>query len=78
MYICFSIYFSLYLLLCIIIKIYHLFTHKTKKNKDNKIQDGALGKPLKHKAADYQVDGTAQYTDDIPTVHGELYAGKGL
>ena len=53
-------------------------TKKTKKNKDNKIQDGALGKPLKHKAADYQVDGTAQYTDDIPTVHGELYAGKGL
>ena len=35
----------------------------------------AVGSPVKHKSADAQVDGTAQYTDDIPHIDGELYAG---
>jgi len=52
-----------------------LNSHQMFEIKDNKVKDSGLGKPLKHKAADYQVDGTAQYTDDIPSVEGELYAG---
>jgi xanthine dehydrogenase/oxidase len=35
----------------------------------------ALGQPIKHKAADYQVAGTAQYTDDMGRREGELYMG---
>ena len=35
----------------------------------------AVGKLVQHKSADHQVDGTAQYTDDIPPIGGELYAG---
>ena len=57
-----------------ILKHFESFNYH-EKHKDNKIKDSALGKTLKHKSADYQVDGTAQYTDDIPKIYGELYAG---
>ena len=35
------------------------------------------GKPIKHKAADKQVSGTAVYVDDMPKIEGELYLGLG-
>jgi xanthine dehydrogenase/oxidase len=35
----------------------------------------SLGRPIKHKAADYQVAGTARYTDDMAKQEGELYMG---
>jgi xanthine dehydrogenase/oxidase len=38
-------------------------------------ESSALGQPIKHKAADYQVAGTAQYTDDMGRREGELYMG---
>lgn len=52
-----------------------LHSHQLFELKNDSGSIGALGKPIKHKAADHQVAGTAQYTDDIPHIDGELYAG---
>ena len=52
-----------------------LHSHQLFEVKNDASTVGALGKPLKHKAADHQVAGTAQYTDDMPHIEGELYAG---
>ena len=52
-----------------------LQSHQLCEIKNDSSNHGALGKPIKHKSADHQVDGSAQYTDDIPHIDGELYAG---
>ena len=38
-------------------------------------QPGLVGRPVKHRAADKQVAGTAVYTDDLPRIETELYLG---
>ena len=43
------------------------------RDKDNPHQNKILGKDLPHLAALKQVTGEAQYTDDIPRYHNELY-----
>ena len=52
-----------------------LQSHQLCEIKTDQSNLGAVGKPIKHKSANHQVDGTAQYTDDIPHIDGELYAG---
>ena len=38
-------------------------------------QSELVGKPIKHRAADKQVSGTAVYVDDMPRIETELYLG---
>ena len=45
------------------------------EKKESSSQKDVVGKPMKHKAADKQVAGSAVYLDDIPKVEGELYLG---
>ena len=41
-------------------------------------ENGVVGKPLPHKAAQHQVAGTATYVDDMRPLEGELYMGMVL
>ena len=43
--------------------------------KSEATESDIVGKPIKHKAADKQVSGSAVYLDDMPRVEGELYLG---
>jgi len=52
-----------------------LHSHQLFEIKPTSTPSSALGQPIKHKAADYQVAGTAQYTDDMARREGELYMG---
>ena len=45
------------------------------RDEGQQLSSSALGRPIKHKAADYQVAGAAQYTDDMSRREGELYLG---
>ena len=50
-------------------------SHQLHEKKTNTTTNDIVGKPIKHKAADKQVTGSAVYVDDIPKVEGELYLG---
>ena len=50
-------------------------SHQLYEKKTETTETDIVGAPIKHKAADKQVTGSAVYTDDIPKIEGELYLG---
>jgi len=50
-------------------------SHQMYEVKTDTTNNNIVGKPIKHKAAEKQVCGSAVYTDDMPRVEGELYLG---
>ena len=50
-------------------------SHQLFEKKTAETDTDIVGKPIKHKAADKQVSGSAVYVDDLPRLEGELYLG---
>ena len=50
-------------------------SHQMYEVKTESTKNDIVGKPIKHKAAEKQVCGSAVYIDDIPRIEGELYLG---
>eukprot|EP00090_Calanus_glacialis_P022255 TRINITY_DN34353_c0_g1_i1.p1 TRINITY_DN34353_c0_g1~~TRINITY_DN34353_c0_g1_i1.p1 ORF type:complete len:1353 (-),score=369.93 TRINITY_DN34353_c0_g1_i1:172-4230(-) len=50
-------------------------SHQMYEVKADSTDNNIVGKPIKHKAAEKQVCGSAVYIDDMPRIEGELYLG---
>jgi len=50
-------------------------SHQMYEVKTESTSNDIVGKPIKHKAAEKQVCGSAVYIDDMPRIEGELYLG---
>merc|ERR1719187_2405482 len=48
-------------------------SHQLYEVRESGVENDVVGKPIKHKAADSQVSGSAVYTDDMRKFTGELY-----